>query len=890
MIERWNEAKLVLERLWELPAAAQEAKLRELEAGDPDLARIVRELVARDQELAEEESVGGAQREDAAAETSARPSRRAVGRFLLRHRIATGRSSSVWWAARNDGAFDQDVAVKVIDTDIVARDLGVDPSRAAGHERRLLARVDSPHVVRLVDAGELDGTTEWLALELLDAEPIFRYCDRMRLPIRERIRIFAGAAQGVADAHAAGVLHLDLAPTNVLVTGAGVAKVIDFGSGRRVDDDSLPGRAAATPSFAAPERFRDGGRASRLADVWSLGALLYELVSGVPPIDVDAVSMAEARRRRLSEDPLSPARRLRIAGADVAEAAAVQRGTTTRALTQTLRSGGLDAVVLSAVQREESRRTESVQDLVEDLNRWLRGEPVRAKRETLTQRVTRLARYRPKVALAAGVIAASLAVGASSLWIGAREARAAAREVTRVEKLEQERLHSTRVATDLLVRELFDALVPQPGTFDAIGKLLDAGVQLAEAAPEDEVGLLLADAIVKRAGHRMVTPRWTRSIAESALRDCDRAEALIAPVRVQAPRLFTAARIEWTIFNLRSAAHFELCDLDGFRRNIAHAKRLVDDFVAGIGNPIERHRVQIARMSVRAVEGTIEEMYGQLGVLLSNTLESLDIAEELVAEAPHIDAVIEARISMLRITAASLTYAERFLGAEPAPAEAEQMLESALGMYAEMVATIERSEPNEKVLDMGATAASELSRWLIDVGRVEESDRVLTRMRALVAAPGTGAGRRPSSLESMAILDTGSNEVMESQLGARFAGTAYIVRSSKALRDGDPKEALRFATRARTLFASSTRTCPDRVTTKSHAANVRTYQGRALEAMASAAEGAERVDLLTRAVSHFREVVEIVDDIDGDEIFQNRNKIYQDAAAKDLRRCLAKLQ
>ncbi len=265
MIPRWKEAREHFEALIDLENKAQEAGLRELTSRDSELAEIVRDLIRLDR--ASEQELPGS----LGFEAEGASDRRVVGRFHLRHRMATGRLSSVWAAARSDGAFEQEVAIKLIDVEAMARDLGCEPREAVGHERRLLARVDSPHVVRLLDAGELDGETEWLALERLEGESIGDHCKRRKLDIEGRVRLVVDVCRGVEACHSAGVLHLDIAPTNVIVTRGGAVRIIDLGAGAPLrstasegsDRGGCSGRARARTQRQGSEESATCGRVGR---------------------------------------------------------------------------------------------------------------------------------------------------------------------------------------------------------------------------------------------------------------------------------------------------------------------------------------------------------------------------------------------------------------------------------------------------------------------------------------------------------------------------------------------------------------------------------------------------------------------------------------------------
>ena len=332
-----------------------------------------------------------------------------VGPYRIDALIGEGGMGRVYRAHRADGAFDQTVALKVVRQSLALA--GTDVAARLRRERDFLATLDPPGIARLIDGGETSDGVPYLVTEFVDGAPITTWADAHALVVRDRVRLVAEVARAVDHAHRRFVVHRDLKPSNVLVTerdGAPRPVVLDFGIAKLLAEaeegtGAFPltrtGMRMLTPAYAAPELFDSTLGVTAAADVYGLGALLYELLTGARPHgDAPVVPVTE---------PTRPSQVVREARA--------QPTSSTGALARSLR-GDLDVICLKALHPDPARRYPSAADLAVDLERHLDGRPVEARPDSLWYVAGRFAR-RNRAAVATGALALLFLVGglASSL-------------------------------------------------------------------------------------------------------------------------------------------------------------------------------------------------------------------------------------------------------------------------------------------------------------------------------------------------------------------------------------------------------------------------------------------------------------------------------------------
>lgn len=338
-----------------------------------------------------------------------------VGPYRVVRELGRGGMGTVYLAERDDGQYEQRVAIKLVPEGLESPGL----IERFLRERRILARLEHANIARLVDGGVTEEGRPYLVMEYVEGEPITTYCDSRRLDVDARLALFEAVCGAVQYAHGNLVVHRDLKPGNILVSAAGV-KLLDFGIATLLDAESgaaatlTRGPRPLTPGYAAPEQLR-GEAVTTRTDVYGLGAVLYELLSGRRPHDVERGSIEELAR--VLTDDVAPPSNVRT----VATAAA--RATDPRGLRQRLR-GDLDAVALMALHQEPGRRYPSAEALRDDIRRHRTGHPVVARPVSAAQRLARFVRRNRVAAAATAVAVLSVGAGlAATIWKAGEAAR-----------------------------------------------------------------------------------------------------------------------------------------------------------------------------------------------------------------------------------------------------------------------------------------------------------------------------------------------------------------------------------------------------------------------------------------------------------------------------------
>jgi len=429
--ERWKQVEAVFERALELAADQRAALLQNSCNGDEELRREVQSLLdshARAGSFIDQPSLFIAS-EEIDERDAAVASGQLIGSYRVVREIGRGGMGAVYLAERDDGQYRKRVAIKLIkrgmDTDAVLRHFR--------NERQILASFDHPNIARLFDGGTTATGLPYFVMEYVEGLPIDKYCDTHRLSIRERLKLFCEVCAAVADAHRRAVIHRDIKSSNIIVTTEGVPKLVDFGIAKILQPTdgsetllTTVGLRPMTPQYASPEQVR-GEALTAATDIYSLGVVLYELLTGQLPYRFSSQSPHDVTRAITEQEPTRPSTAVAVAAA-VSAAKRSHAGDTPVTTAQAARSGAsksqirnakllrgdLDNIMLMALRKEPERRYQSVEQLSEDIRCHLEGRPIIARPVRAPARVWRWSRRNP---ILAGAFGATLLLAVAVVWL-----------------------------------------------------------------------------------------------------------------------------------------------------------------------------------------------------------------------------------------------------------------------------------------------------------------------------------------------------------------------------------------------------------------------------------------------------------------------------------------
>ncbi len=429
--QRWHQVRARFEELVELPTMKRSAARAALAASDPDLAREVEALlgwhVEADRFLDQPPALAASFATDPiAADAPLQALPENLGPYKILGPLGQGGMGTVYRAERGDDVYQKPVAIKVLEgpyqrPELVAR---------FRTERQILAQLDHPNIATLLDGGTTPAGQPYLVMELIEGIPIDRYCDDLRLPVEARLRLLGKVAAAVQYAHHHLVVHRDLKPANILVTPEGEPKLLDFGIAKILEPSAISltvlatelGVAPLTPEYASPEQIT-GRPITAGSDVYSLGVLLYELLTGRSPyrLGIRSAGLERLAEAIVHDEPERPSvavlRPLEPGARGVGpDEAAARRSTEPRQLSRHL-AGDLDTVLAKALTKEPERRYGSAEQLAADLEAHLDGRPVQARPDTFFYRSGKFLRrhaWASSATTAAFLVLASLV---AILWL-----------------------------------------------------------------------------------------------------------------------------------------------------------------------------------------------------------------------------------------------------------------------------------------------------------------------------------------------------------------------------------------------------------------------------------------------------------------------------------------
>jgi serine/threonine protein kinase len=499
---RWERVSAILDAALELEREARARYLDEACGGDVELRSDVDELLV----AAPEDFLGVPAVDRARSLISSvgdQPSEpvqgRSVGPYRLVRELGEGGMGVVFLAERADGQFERQVAIKVVK-------LGLHSAGAQRRfliERQILATLEHPNIAKLIDGGTTDSGQPYVVMDYVEGAPIDRYCEEHRLSITDRLRLFRTVCSAVEYAHQNLVVHRDLKPANILVTEDGVPKLLDFGIAKLLRPDptfespemTATGVHLMTPEYASPEQVRSEAIGT-YTDVYALGVLLYELLTGHPPYRFQNLSTQEIARVICEEEPVKPSaivgrEREGRESADRPAVTAASIAATREGRPERLRrrlEGDLDVVVLTALRKEVPRRYASVGQLSEDIRRHLEALPVRARKDTLLYRTGKFVRRHRLAVAATALVLITFAGGVVATVREARIADRQRREADLQRTRAERRFNDVRRLANSFLFEFDAAIASLPGSTPARQLVVSKALEYLDTLVRESTG------------------------------------------------------------------------------------------------------------------------------------------------------------------------------------------------------------------------------------------------------------------------------------------------------------------------------------------------------------------------------------------------------------------
>lgn len=542
--DRWQQINLIFQEAMEIATEDRTRYLRYACGDDTELQREVASLLAVET---------AATYLDTSYQAVPRAPQRAaedllgqrIGVYRITDLLGRGGMGEVYEAVRDDEQFDQKVALK-----IVRHEMNVEFVRQRFlSERQILASLKHPNVAHLLDGGTTPDGLSYFVMEYIEGEPITEYCRAHELAVADKVRLFQQVCAAVQHAHQKLVVHRDLKPNNILVTKDGTVKLLDFGIAKVLDPalhrrealDTAPDVRLMTPDYASPEQVR-GQVITTASDVYSLGAVLYELLTEMRPHKFSTLSPLEIERVVCETEVLRPSD---VSQGMRAESRGMKARTgslfsSLRPLPSSLLRGDLDNIVLMAMRKEPERRYQSVAQFAEDLQRYLDGRPIIARPDTIRYRTSKFLRRNRLPVIATAIVFLSLVTG---LAVATYQARRAERRFQQVRKLahtylfdvnaELQALPGSTKARELVVKtalEYLDSLAQEAGN--------DTALQLELAEAYDRVGNVQGNPYAQNRGDTAAALRSfekAQAIYQRLLaNDADNSQLLTALAALQA--------------------------------------------------------------------------------------------------------------------------------------------------------------------------------------------------------------------------------------------------------------------------------------------------------------------------------------------------------------------
>jgi serine/threonine-protein kinase len=651
--DRWHIVRELFLSVCELEPADRGAYLARECGGDADMRAEVEALLAsseQDYELLDSGPLITLDDLRHASLTGSLVDRR-VGAYRILNVIASGGMGTVCLAERADEQYRKQVAVKLIREGYT----GQESVQRFRNERQTLALLEHPNIARLLDGGITEGGILYLVMDYIEGQPIDAYCDDRELAVVQRVRLFRQVCRAVEYAHRNLVVHRDLKPSNILVTADGVPKLLDFGIAKLLQpiphageaQQTLTGQRAMTPEYASPEQIR-GEAVTTATDVYSLGVILYKLLTGHSPYGLKDRRPGELEQTILDTDPIAPSSVVwRVEEVPTGPAPSTRKITpqsvsrvregTPKRLSRRLR-GDLDNIVLMALRKEPQRRYATAGNLAADIDNYLAQLPVKARRDSLPYRWRKFVRRHTVGVAAAVLVVLSALLGAAGI---AREARLAAKQrdhavaaqaqAEAIVTFLEEMLTSVRPnseGSDVAVREVLDEAAARIETqldveprvkaslYDTIGRSYSALGLYDQAEPHLRRALELRRAELGPIHEAVVDSLDDLGDLMYATGDLDEAETLHAEALSTAVELFGHEHATTIAIKL------DLAEVLSEHRDLKRADRYLREVLATRRRLLGSVNVHVAETLDRlAATATLRGDYAEAARLLEEALD-----------------------------------------------------------------------------------------------------------------------------------------------------------------------------------------------------------------------------------------------------------------------------
>ena len=466
---QWDRVKYWFNEALEQPAEARETFLSDHLRDLPEMATEVRSLLSAltdgDERFEPSRSrIGAATPPDGAVAIGVD-----IGVWHVLKRIGEGGMATVYEVVRRDLDMPKRAALKTV------RGRSSDALRHRfTRERRILATLEHPNIAALLDGGTVGNGAPWFAMEFVEGERIDRWCAERQIDLKARVRLILQVCRAVQYAHNRLVVHRDLKPSNILVTTDGTVKLLDFGIAKLIatvelGEETATGALMLTTDYASPEQLR-GDPVTTASDVYSLGVVLFELLSGMRPFAMRGQGLRELRRLADTEAPMLTA--------VVSELSAREAGFPDAERLRAAVHGDLEAIIAKALRKDVAERYSSAERLADDLVAWLESRPVSAQPDSLPYRMRRLARrYRRALVLGGGLTVAAIAVAIVLTW--------QSRRTDQQQRLAGQRLAEVRSLAKTLVYDVNDRLADVPGATELRASVVRVALQSLDNASSD---------------------------------------------------------------------------------------------------------------------------------------------------------------------------------------------------------------------------------------------------------------------------------------------------------------------------------------------------------------------------------------------------------------------